>query len=149
MYKQLAHIIIKSVFRVWRQRLIIKYKRFLIYSIGGGIGFIIYFSILYSLTEWAHFWYLFSATIAFIISAVANYFFQRHITFADNKSAKVWRQFIIFILVAIVGLLINNLILYTSVEFLKIWYMFGGFIAAGIVLVWNFTANKNITFRQI
>lgn len=149
MKQELIKLIPELVWKIIRHRLVQKYHQFLKYCIGGGIGFIIYFGTLYGLTEFANLWYLASATVAFFTSAAANYFFQRYITFKDNKTDKVWQQFLVFSAVAIVGLLINNSILYIAVEFLNIWYVIAAFMAAAIVLIWNFIANKRITFRHI
>ncbi len=148
MGKQIIQIILKIILKIVRHKLAERYRQFLKYCIGGGIAFVIDVSLLYIFTEFCGIWYLLSATLSFCISGIFNYLFQKFITFkSENK--KYLKQFSIFILIALVGLLINNFILYVLVEYFGIWYLLAKAAAAVVVLIWNFIANKKVTFKKI
>lgn len=124
-----------------------RYKIFWKYCLGGGTALIVDVGLLYVFTEFFGIWYLFSATLSFVCSAVYNYTFQKAITF-KNKNKNYLKQFLSFVVIALVGLAINNTLLYIEVERFKIWYVLAKIIAAAIVLVWNFLANKFFTFKE-
>jgi glycosyltransferase involved in cell wall biosynthesis/putative flippase GtrA len=121
--------------------------QFFKYCIGGGTSFVVDFALLYILTEYAGLWYLSSATIAFAVAVLVNYFIQKFWTFKSKQSAG-FRQFLMFGAVQIVGLFINNTTLYFMVESIGLWYMFSKAIAAIIVLIWNFWASKMFVFNE-
>ena len=140
----LKEIIIKIV----QEKLSAQIKQFFLYCIGGGFAFIIDVGGLYIFTEYFKIWYLFSATLSFILAAIFNYCFQRFITF-KSADKNIGRQFIFFVIIAAIGLLINNTLLYLLVELAGVWYIFAKALAAAVVLIWNFIANKKFTFKQI
>ena len=124
----------------WRHR--IQILKFLTV---GGSSFIIDFIILYSLTEYAHFHYLISATLAFIIASIYNYTLNRNWTFKADGNQK--KQFPVFFIMGAIGLFIKNSILYWSVDILNMWYIYGKIIATAVVTFWNFFVNKYFTFK--
>jgi len=133
---------------VWH-RIYLRWQQFFNYCIGGGFAFIVDAGLLFVFTEFCGLWYMLSATLSFLIAAVVNYSWQRLVTFRQLKSDKVMKQFLMFSLIAVVGLLINNSMLYILVEFCGFWYMLAKAAAAIVVLIWNFIANKKITFKYI
>ncbi|HPA25358.1 MAG TPA: GtrA family protein [bacterium] len=142
MFQKIGDLFLK----LFWQHLTEKIRQFFIYCVGGGLAFIIDILGLYLLTEYLHVWYLFSATMSFILAAIFNYLFQRFITF-QSTDKNITRQFIFFVIIAVIGLLINNTLLYLLVELAGVWYIFAKTLAAAIVLVWNFIANKKFTFK--
>ncbi len=115
------------------------------YGTVGASGAVIDLLSLYFLTELAHFYYLFSATIAFIISASFNFYLNRVWTFKSFANPK--RQLVIFLFVSLSGLFLNNSILYFLVEWLHVYYMYAKIVAIGLVTIWNFLWNKYLTFK--
>ena len=99
----------------------------------------------YSLTEFAHWHYLLSATLAFLVAAMYNYTLNRNWTFKTNGSQK--KQLPAFLLTGGTALLLNNLILFVSVDTFGLWYIYGKIIATAVVTFWNFFINKYFTFR--
>ena len=129
---------------VWRY--IVNNIYFLIkYGTVGLISGVFDFGALFILTDWAHLYYLVSATIAFILGGSTNYWLNKHWTFKSNGQHR--KQLPIFFTLATIGLIINNYILYVSVEHFNFHYLWGKVLAAGIVLFWNFFGNKYLTFR--
>ena len=85
-----------------------KNSRFIKYCVGGGFAFLADLSLLYVLTEYFGFWYLWSATLSFIISAMVNYAIQKYWTFKNNDQT-IAKQFFSFLAIQLVGLGLNNL----------------------------------------
>ena len=53
-----------------------------------------------------------------------------------------------FFVVSVIGLLINLTIVYLMTDVLRFYWLIGKLVAMGIVLFWNFTANRLWTFNQ-
>ncbi len=127
-------------------KLIYKNKLFIKYVIVGGTGAIVDFAVLYFLTDFFQIYYLISATISFILSGTLNYYLNRKWTF--RSKGKKRRQLPVFFIIALIGLSINNFIMYVLVEKFAFWYIYAKIVATGVVLIWNFTGNKYITFNK-
>ena len=115
------------------------------YAIVGGAGAVIDLALLFILTEFFNFYYLLSTTLAFIFSALLNFYFNRRWTFKSSGNAQ--RQLLIFSFVAISGVLINAGIMYVLVELFYVYYMLAKVASIAIVTIWNFMWNKYLTFR--
>ncbi len=97
-----------------------------------------------------------SETLAFCISVVNGYFWNKRWTFKDTPSKAVHTQFIQFVLVNVVGLLIDLLIMrLISVPLehqfgvsLKLAANIAKIVAVAIVFFWNFFANRLWTFKH-
>ena len=120
---------------------------FIGYFICGSIATAVDLTALYSLTEFLHIWYFYSAIISYSFGVIINFSLNKYFNF-KNKDIRVWRQFGIFVFVSIIGLGLNQAILYFSVELIHLWYMLAKIIAIAIVFIWSFFAHKTITFRQ-
>ncbi len=115
------------------------------YAVVGGTGAIVDLGALYILTEFFHFYYLWSTTLSFIVSALLNFYFNRRWTFKSSGNTK--KQLLIFSFVATSGVVLNGFIMYILVDWLKIYYMLAKVFSVGIVTIWNFLWNKYFTFR--
>lgn len=136
----------RIILKIIQEKLSARVKQFLLYCIGGGLAFIIDLGGLYIFTEYFKIWYLISATLSFVLAAIFNYLFQKFITFKSTDK-NIAKQFIMFVIVAVIGLLINNTLLYLLVELADVWYIFAKTVAAALVLIWNFIANRKFTFK--
>lgn len=116
------------------------------YAVVGGTGAIIDFGLLYILKEYFGWHYLVSATLAFIFSALFNFYLNRVWTFKSSGNSR--KQLLIFSFVSVSGLCLNNSILYIVVKWLGIYYVYyAKVLAVGLVTIWNFIWNKYFTFR--
>ena len=87
-----------------------------------------------------------SIVVAFIIASMVNYILQKKYTFqCDEKN--VVRQYLLFMIIGVVGMLINVVTVFVGVEYFGLWYMYGKVIATFLAFIWNFGANKFLTFR--
>ena len=115
------------------------------YATVGFMSAVIDFSSLFILTDVVGLHYLNSATIAFILAATSNYWFNKSWTFKSSGQHR--KQLPVFFTLATLGLILNNYIIYASVEQLELHYLLGKVLAATIVTFWNFFGNKYLTFR--
>ena len=123
-------------------------RQFIKFSIVGGIGAIINFFILYSLTEWLKVWYLISAVLGFILAVMSNFFINKFWTFHNlAKEREALNQLLKFSVISVAGLIINTLIIYSLTEFTKFDYRLSWVFACAVVTFWNFFINKFWTFK--
>jgi dolichol-phosphate mannosyltransferase len=69
-----------------------KIHQLLRFLLAGGVGLLLYYGLLYTLTEWAGVWYLFSAIIGFVACYSVNFTLHRKWTFASNSPALMERS---------------------------------------------------------
>ena len=120
-------------------------KLFAKYIVFAGFATLVDLGLLYSLTEFLHIWYFYSAIFSYFVGMVTNYLLNKYLNFM-NKSKRIIPQFTLFIIVALIGLGLNQLILYYLVEFAGLWYMTAKIIAIFIVMFWSFYGHKKLTF---
>ena len=121
-------------------------KLFVGYVLFAGFATLVDIGLLYSLTEFFHVWYLYSAAIAYFVGMVINYLLNKYFNF-KNRSKQIFMQFGLFAIVALVGLGINQFVLYSLVEFAKLWYISAKIIAIFIGLLWSFYGHRKLTFN--
>ena len=121
--------------------------QFIKFSLVGGVGAIIDFTVLYLLVQFLGVWYILAATISFVLAVINNFFWNKYWTFRDSRGG-IARQFSQFLIVSTVGLGLNNGMLFALVEGSGLFYMWAKVFATALVLAWNFTANKFWTFRS-
>jgi dolichol-phosphate mannosyltransferase len=126
-----------------------KAEQFLKFCVVGGLGTIVNLVILYCFVEFFKFWYISSATIAFVIAATHNYILNKIWTFKDKRVGKkfIAKQWTKFFVVSTLSLGINLTVLYALVEFFGLWYIFAQIVAIFAALLSNFFGNKYWTFK--
>lgn len=94
-------------------------------------------------------------TLSFCAGLANNYYWNRRWTFEIRESAGWKRQFIQFGLVSLAGLALNNaIVLLLEAPFGVLlgaasWgYLPAKVVATGVVMFWNYFANRQWTFRQ-
>ncbi len=132
-------------------------RRFIKFAIVGFIGAVVDFSVLNFLVfvvgipeEYAN---LVSVTAAII----SNFTWNRLWTFPESQTNAVHTQFVQFAIVNLVGLAINEAVLLAADHWVfepmfsdqKIALNLAKACAIGIVLFWNFGANRVTTYRHI
>ncbi|GBD34500.1 hypothetical protein HRbin35_00225 [bacterium HR35] len=122
------------------------FKKFLIYGIGGGFGFLTTFSLTIFLTEKLKFYYLISAIIGYLGGIFINFIFQAFITFKTKEKLFLLR-FIKFLFFQLLGLTLYSILMFFFTDILKIYYVISLFLSTGIVYIINFTLAKNFVFK--
>jgi len=126
--------------------LIYQFKPFLKYCVVGASGTVVDVGSLFLLVQYGHMAILMATTIAFTISVINNFTWNKIWTFR-NKSTNYRKQFIKFFLVACIGLCITLMCMYIQVAKLGVFYIYAKLITSVVVLTWNFMANKYWTFQ--
>lgn len=141
-------------------------KRFIKFALVGIAGMVTHLTLANIFNFGLHFPDAVANAIGFIAAVIQNYTLNYAWTFRDKQSSRTkarWLQASQFALVSVVGLAINALVReIVSFIFHPIWlaifpnpvvaevvnYNFSIIAAIGVVLFWNFTANRLWTFRN-
>ncbi len=107
----------------------------------GGLSFLLDYSILFALTEYAGVYYLYSSAISFSISVVFNYWLCVVYVFKGaQKQTK--KQAIIFFSTGVIGLGLNQFCMWFFVAVAGIHYMLAKIFATAIVTIWNYVTKR-------
>ena len=88
-----------------------------------------------------------AAVVSFIVSALNNYWWNRHWTFADSKG-HFGQQGAKFFSVSLAALMVNQLWLLVFLDWLKLGKIVAQAISIILVLPLNFLGNKLWSFRR-
>ncbi len=127
--------------------------RFFRFATVGAIGMVVDLSILNALVKLAGWPLLLANSISFSAAVLNNFTWNRRWTFPESRNRPVYTQLPQFALVNILGLLINNLVLLAMYHLIRgripdPWdYNLAKVFAIGVVLFWNFGANRLWTYR--
>ncbi|MGO9378765.1 MAG: glycosyltransferase [Dissulfurispiraceae bacterium] len=124
-----------------------KYAVFLKYAVVGCTGTAIDVGSLYLFVEFLHIHLLLATAMSFTLAVINNFALNKYWTF-QYRSGNIRKQLIKFLIVSITGLVLTELSMALLVYNLKIWYMASKLITSGLVLMWNFLANKYWTFKD-
>lgn len=139
-------------------------KRFAKFALVGAAGSVTDFTVLNILVQLLGFTPVFANIFSFVAAVIQNFVLNRFWTFPESKQRQAGRQLAQFALVSIIGLGINTSILATIDHLLlNFWiqlvghehlgftisYNFAKLFAIGVVLFWNFTANRLWTYRGL
>ena len=128
--------------------------RFVRFLTVGAVGTLLDFSILTQL-KLAGMPTLLANSLSFIAGLLNNFTWNRLWTFGNTIKADWRKQFVQFTLVSLVGLVLNNLIVLSLESMLGTllsqpeWgYLPAKVIATGVVVFWNYFANRTWTFKN-
>lgn len=127
----------------------INQHRIIRFLITGSAGATINMGLLFVFTEFFGWWYLFSATIAFLLSIVFGFSMHKLWTFKDSSMDWIPGQFSIYFGLMLFNLLANAIILYTLVEKFDVWYILGQAVTSIIIAVWSFFAYKKLFKKRM
>jgi putative flippase GtrA len=120
--------------------------KFFKYGIGGGLAFIITFSLTYFLTEKIRIYYLISAILGYFAGFLINFIFQAFITF-QTKTEFYFQRFLKFVFFQIFGLVVYSLSLAFFTEILNIYYLISLILSSGLTYILNFYLAKAFVFN--
>jgi len=126
-------------------------RRFLRFLTVGAGGTIIDFSML-SFLKLLGLSTLPANTLSFLAGVFNNFVWNRLWTFSEARGQRWNNQFISFVTVSLIGLLLNNTLMLLLEAPFESWIGYWGYIpskafATGIVVFWNYFANRFWTFR--
>lgn len=128
--------------------------RFTRFALVGAIGTLLDFAVLTILKEAFGFPTLIANTISYGAGLLNNFTLNRLWTYPESRSKKIWAQLGQFGFVSLIGVLLNNLIVLALEPIFSTWFGSLGYlpakaVATGLVVFWNFTANRVWTFNDI
>lgn len=140
-------------------------SRFLRFAVVGTIGAVVDFGIMNLLTQKMGMNLVAAGTISFISAITSNFIWNRYWTYPESRSKPIMQQLAMFFIVNIAGMLIRLPILHYaeppmlafftklnwnlpfSAEFLAKNFTLA--LAVGIVMLWNFFANRYWTYNDV
>ncbi len=129
--------------------------RFIKFAMVGALGMVVDLSILNILHGLVGIHLLVANSISFSAAVISNFTWNRLWTFPETRDRPVHTQLAQFATVSVIGLLINNFVLWQFFQILDPhlgtpWdYNAAKILAIGVVLFWNFGANRVWTFRGV
>lgn len=132
-----------------------EFRRFVKFALVGALGAIIDFALLNILRGYFGWPLLWANTTSVSVAILSNFVWNRLWTYPESRSRKKRKQLPQFALVNIVGLVINNVIVvgldavFVPLMGEPLSYNLAKLIAIGIVLLWNFGANRLWTYRGL
>ena len=97
---------------------------------------------------------LFANSLSFTAGLINNFTWNRLWTFRDAAQANWQKQLAQYALVSLVGLVLNDLLVLSLETVLGTWlgqsawgYLPAKVVATGVVVFWNYFANRTWTFR--
>ena len=112
------------------------------FIIAGGSAFSVNIFFLYIFTEFFGLWYIFSATIAFMLSFLVGFSLNKFWTFAESSADFIHSQMFIYLSVNLINLAINNALLYFMVESFAIWYILAQALTSILIAFESFFVYK-------
>src|SRR5690606_26495859 len=80
-------------------------------------------------------------SVAFILAASSNYFFNRNWTF-ENTDPDMASQYLTFMVVSTCGLIVNNLTIYYLNDKKHMNFWLAKFLSVFVSMIWNFLVYK-------
>jgi len=138
-------------------------KRFVKFAIVGAAGSLTDFTLLNVLVQVFGTSLVLANTVSFIAAVMQNFSLNRRWTFPESRERQAGGQLAQFAIVSIIGLALNQIVFLTLHHFwdgyfiaaygadtgFTISYNIAKLFAIGVVLFWNFTANRLWTYRGL
>ena len=120
------------------------------FGIVGGLMIILNVVILYLLTSLLGMYYIISAILSYQLLTGLSFFLNEKWTFnaiTHHTHKKMWQRFVSYYLVSLSGMTLHIIILFLLTEYGNVYYLYSSILASFSVFLWNFSLNKNITWR--
>lgn len=111
----------------------------------GALATLTQYLILISLVEFFSISPVPASAIGFALSAIFNYSANYYFTFSSKEPHAI--AGLKFTVVASIGLVLNTVSMYLLVDLLALQYLIAQILSTGIVLFWNFFANRHWTYK--
>ena len=126
------------------------FLQFFRYVFVGGVATGVDWSILFTVTEYAHIHYMLSAVAGFLAGLITNFILSKWLVFnpqATQARVKPAAEFISYALIGLIGLGLTELILFLLADVFKIYYMLAKAVATLLVLFYNYGARKFLLYK--
>ncbi|OGL75002.1 hypothetical protein A3C96_00065 [Candidatus Uhrbacteria bacterium RIFCSPHIGHO2_02_FULL_60_10] len=124
-------------------------RQFTKFFLIGGFNTLLDYVLYWSLTRHFDFWgrhIVLATTLTYVIGTLSSYLLNSFWTFRQTSVS--WGRAAIFGFVALSSLLLNSFIVFILTS-IGLYDIFAKMVATGMVLIWNFTMQKKVTFRSL
>lgn len=121
--------------------------QFFRYGFVAAAAFVVDFGLLFVFTNYAHIYYLVSATLSFLTSLVLNYYLSTLWVFSHSSRQRT-TEIAAFIIINLVALVLNMVIIWLFTSIVGLYYLVAKIIAVVIVFFWSFLARRYFIFKQ-
>jgi len=110
----------------------------------GSVGLLLYFLILYFLTDVVGMWYMVSAAIASVVNYGSKFLLQKFWTFRNKNTETIHLQAGKYALLALLLFVANLALLHALVEYAHLWYLTAQAIATVPLTVVSYLVSRRI-----
>lgn len=118
------------------------------FCIAGGVGVSAGYVVLYSLTEFAHVWYILSSIVASIINCLIDFFLQKYWAFHNKDKKHLRKQLNAYMLMYFALFAINTEFLYILVSHFHVYYLFAQIVLTLILSAISYVATCAIFSKK-
>jgi len=104
---------------------------------------------LYVLVDLFGVWYIFSASIAFLIGFCVSFTLQKFWTFGNRETEKIASQAFLYFLIVAGNLGLNALGMYVLVDIFGLWYMLAEVLLLGTIACESFFLYQILVFKTL
>ena len=122
-------------------------RQLLVYTIVGGLATMIDWGSFWCLNTLLHIDYHLAVVASFVLGAVANFFFNKNLTFR-HVSTRINSQVPLYVLVVAASLSLSLIFMHVQVQWLHVPSMVARVLTTGVMLVVNFLLQKLIVFER-
>ncbi|MEZ4767041.1 MAG: GtrA family protein [Caldilineales bacterium] len=133
----------------------VELTRFIKFAIVGAVGMVVDLSVLTFSKEVLGLPLTLAVALGFSLAVISNFTWNRFWTFPESRARPVASQLVQFTIINLIGLAINEVIvlglhpLFSAVLEDPFAYLAAKVIAIGVVLFWNYGANRIWTYKGI
>lgn len=121
-----------------------KQKQVVLFGLGGLIGVLIGYMILYLLAEKLNIFYVYPVILAHFANQSFNFCFQKYVVFKNTEKTKILSQLFSYTIWILCTLGVNALMVYILTSYCGLYYFVSQIIMTTILSVVNFLVTKKI-----
>lgn len=110
----------------------------------GGVGVVLYYLILYFLTDMIGIWYMASAVAASVVNYGSNFILQKFWTFNNKELRGLHKQAGKYAILAGSLFTANLFLLYALVEYARLWYLAAQIIVTTFLTIISYLVSRRI-----
>jgi dolichol-phosphate mannosyltransferase len=120
------------------------FQQFIKFLIGGTGGVILYYLLLWALTEFSGLWYMASAVAASIANYTTNFLVQKYWTFQNKDISRIRSQAVLYGLMVAALFILNLSLLYVFVEYGRLHYLVAQVISTCVCTIISYFGTRTI-----
>lgn len=118
------------------------------YLIAGGVAAGVDLFLLHVFTDWLGVWYLYSATVAFLLALGISFTLQKFWVFNNRSCAQIKKQAVMHFSLGIINTAVNAAIMFILVSALGVHYLLAQVLGGGFIAVISFFIYRQVIFKN-